>query len=495
MSRFIFRSLVLMFVLLMMHDMHYSPAHAQQPGDQWMQQQRIPNLQVLAKPLILIADQNETVHVLVEQIIDYEQMIVYMSWSLAGGWTDPVDIILAPYKNSVQVLDVIMDENGMMHLLLNSGDELGAHLYYTNAPAAHASNAQAWQKPQLIGEETISPFSAALAAGQDGDLYVLYSGKREGNGMYAVYSDDWGKSWSLPDPLYFTYGEELRPFGAQLFPGETGYIHAVWNVVNGTGHGTSGLYAQIDTNTRRWSIPIELDSPVGLGILTPAVIEHNNNIFVTYYNGRSNSNWWRRSLDNGHSWSEPVRLSNSHQGTNGRVSFAVDSENTLHIFFGQRINELNHGMWHSTWQGNRWGPIEQVVAGPASSEPRMEFDPRGAGAVVSQGNTLLVTWNTDAQTKVLDVWYSYRVLNTPSLPIIPLPVPTLSVEPMPTLLPMAISPTPTPTPERVLFDQKTSIPPAESGSNAVDIIFLSTIPSLLISALAVILYRRRRRDL
>jgi hypothetical protein len=41
--------------------------------------------------------------------------------------------------------------------------------------------------------------------------------------------------------------------------------------------------------------------------------------------------------------------------------------------------------------------------------------------VVSQGNTILVTWRTDLLSKGNGVWYSYKQVDTPELPVIELP--------------------------------------------------------------------------
>jgi hypothetical protein len=101
----------------------------------------------------------------------------------------------------------------------------------------------------------------------------------------------------------------------------------------------------------------------------------------------------------------------------------VDSQDSLYGFFGERINDLNHGMWQTLWTGNFWTQPEPVVKGPQIRDGigGNGFDPRAARAVVSNGNTVLVTWTTDGFAGENGVWFSYKRFNVPELPAIPLP--------------------------------------------------------------------------
>jgi hypothetical protein len=134
--------------------------------------------------------------------------------------------------------------------------------------------------------------------------------------------------------------------------------------------------------------------------------------------------WLRKSGDFGDTWSMPVRPFPKHVGRNGAVSFVVDSNNDLHVFFGERtiLNESSaiHGMWHSIRQNNTWLDPVPVVSGPPILGGSKGFDPTAPQAVISQGNKLFVTWYTDPGNAKNGVWYSHAVINAPELPVIPL---------------------------------------------------------------------------
>ncbi|MBK8047620.1 MAG: hypothetical protein IPK16_11150 [Anaerolineales bacterium] len=59
-----------------------------------------------------------------------------------------------------------------------------------------------------------------------------------------------------------------------------------------------------------------------------------------------------------------------------------------------------------------------------SGNPRDDFDPYDANAVVSQGNVILTTWRTDPGRPVNGVFYSVAEVDAPESTVVLLPVPT-----------------------------------------------------------------------
>jgi hypothetical protein len=174
-----------------------------------------------------------------------------------------------------------------------------------------------------------------------------------------------------------------------------------------------------------------------MGISFPSVIEYDGKVIVMYNNGIPPSGvppaqWVRWSSDGGQTWTAPIRPFPRHVGRNGLISFVVDSNNTLHVFFPERIQmNINggyaedHGMWHSTFIASHWSEPESVVdkvliAGQIEDPDALSFDPFNARVVISQGNVVLVTWRTDPGRADNGVWYSYITLDTPELPVVPL---------------------------------------------------------------------------
>jgi hypothetical protein len=408
-----------------------------QQSIQWSAQARIPQYEDRTEtPPFLIADGNMTVHVFNSQALELNvnnspRAVFYRQWTPDWGWTEPIDIILNPNGSALDLLDVYFDRQGIVHLLIQMN---ARELYYSKAHLATAGRAMSWSKPVLLSQQSVAmtagiAFVAAIHGDGNDRIVVLYSGLGDGNGIYALHSVTQGDTWSASTPIYLTGEDEILPVAPKLTRGESGSMHAVWSSFNEDGSGGPGYYARLDVPTGRWQNLIELDTP---GIRTPNVIEYNNEIIVTYYHHNENKNWWRKSGDGGQTWSEPSLIAPLHKGTNGFTSFAIDSNNNLHLFFGQRIDDDNHGMWHTLWTGDDWGEILPVVRGRQVRDQLggQGFDPHSARSVVINGNLVLVTWVTDGFAGLNGAWYATATLNTPELPRLPLltPTPTMVAE-------------------------------------------------------------------
>jgi hypothetical protein len=485
-DRYLFHLIELAVILLATISVNGLPVMAQSPN-KWSPQSKILAYdEVGDEPLWLIADQNRTVHAFNTQPVEDHPAIVYRQWTLEQGWTDPIDIFL----NS-NVLGTFLDGVSIVHIAF----ERGGDIYYSKVLLVNAGRASTWSTPQLVGEGATAPyFNAAVAADDKGNLVIIYSGSNDGTGVYVVYSADNGDTWSEPEPIFLTYDNDLQVLDSQVYLGQSGRLHAVWSVVDKLGQGEAGYYARLDVEDRQWSDPVVLDvltdgGLLKLGILTPSVIEYEDDIFVTYYNGIDNGNWWRRSNDGGRTWTDPVRISPHHKGTNGAVSFVVDSSNILHLFFGQRIDDNNHGMWHSVWQEYKWTEPEAVVRGPQVRDQigGKGFDPRSARAVISQGNVALVTWATDGMAGKNGAWYSYAVLDTPELSVIALPTPLATSTPVPTLIatPSLSNITPSPT-RSVVPNYEDNSSDSVTGNTMVPLIIGLMPVVLLISAIIIV---------
>lgn len=430
-SRFLYLVLKYGAIVLFLLFSNVSYPAAQQ-GYFWSRQERIPEYyDNTEEPPFLIADQNHTVHAFNSQPLDLgdpdsKKAIFYRQWTIESGWTYPNDILFDAGGNSMDLIGAVDDQTGKVHLVLQLHNQ---DVYYSQAFLSEAGSSFAWSTPVLLGEKSQQVRSgfervSSIAADATGNnIVVIYSGSRDGDGLYFVDSSDGGNSWSQPYPIYLTGDETIIVTDPKLDIGDTGIFHAVWSTFLASGSGGPGYYANFDSVLNAWSEPIALDTP---GIRTPSVIEYQGDVIVAYHHSNVNGSWWRRSSDGGKTWIFPGQISAQHVGTNGMVSFVTDSSNILHVFFGNRIDGCCHGMWHSIWTGTTWTIPEAVVSGPQIKDVigGNGFDPRSARAVISNGNVVLVTWGTDGAGGVNGAWYSYKLLNTPELPALPLSAPS-----------------------------------------------------------------------
>jgi hypothetical protein len=479
-----YKSIVCVSILLMLFSGDITNSNAQQAF--WSTQQKIPEYyDSTEEPPYLIADQNHTIHAFNSQPLDLSnpdshKAIFYRQWRLENGWTFPNDILVDIDGVNMNLLGVAVDGLSRVHLVIQKGDAI----YYIQNYLADANSAAMWSSPLLIAE-TSSLFAtgfeiiSALATDPDGnEIMVIYSGKQTGNGLYFTKSSDGGSNWTEPYPIYLTGDEDIIVTDPKLYKGESGIFHAVWSTFLKSGAGGPSYYANFDPTTNSWSQPLELDTP---GIRTPSVIEYHGDVIVSYYHANVNGNWWRLSSDGGKTWTYPTQISALHVGTNGAVSFVVDSSDHLHAFYGERTDDNNHGIWHSIWAMTAWTKPDAVVRGPQIKDVvgGKGFDPRSARAVIVNGNVVLVTWGTDGAGGVNGAWYSYRQLDTPELPTLVLPIPSSIAEQISTEEPSLTTEiakaesTPNSLPENFLTAPRSTGSPGTS-------VFIGILPALLV---------------
>ena len=191
------------------------------------------------------------------------------------------------------------------------------------------------------------------------------------------------------------------------------------------------------------------------------------------------------SSDGGKSWSRPLGPFPYHVGRSGEHALVLDGTGIPHCLFVQRIENTTSdgdhsiigGVWHSAFINGNWTNPDRFVT---------TYSPHDIRAVVSQGNVLLVVWREDPGAGNHGVWFSYTVLNTPELPVIPLstvPV-TIVAQPLPT--PTLLPAIPTPTPEINVLEE---LPPSRWINNPVFPLVAGVAPVVLIVIGLFVAYR------
>jgi len=461
----------------------------------WSPDQRIPGYLDDTFTPFLVADQNKTVHAFASQWVDNggdrRRAIVYRKWTLLGGWTRPVDVILAE-SGDADILGVHLDSSDIMHVIFMSGKAGDIAVYYSFAPAASADWAPAWSVPTKVGEGALGLNSAAIVGGGQSNLVVIYSGNIDGMGVYYVTSSDAGKTWSTPSPVFLTYDTELVPFSLRMVTWDGQQARATWNVVTNLGVDEALYFSSFDFSQLKWSDPLELDRRIDLpdyfGPSFPAIVDNGQEIVIVYNGGNPFTGRpvgagrpiqrASISLNGGLTWNEPLDPFPFHVGRSGEHTVVLDGNGVPHTLFTQRIESedangnysIVGGIWHSAFQNGVWANPDRFVATVPSHDVR---------AVVSQGNVLLVVWREDPGSGQSGVWYSYSILDEPELPIVPLST-------VPAEFTFEISPTQsstsdlaTPLPDVPLFDDA---PPSNLGRNPALPIIIAAVPVVLILA-------------
>ena len=468
---------------------------------QWAPDARVPGYLDDTFTPFLVADRNRTVHAFASQWINdgsRRLAIVYRKWSLTVGWTRPEDIILAP-TGDAQILGAFLDSTDMMHIIFMFGGARDSAVYYSFAPAANADLVEAWSTPVMVGENASDIDSAAIGGDNQGNLFIIYTGNKDGNGVYFVSSDNSGKTWSEQSTVFLTYDTTLMPYSLRLAMGQDGQVRATWNVVTSTGVDETLYFANYSISNSKWDIITELDTrtdlPEYFGPSFPAMVDNGKEIVIMYNGGNPFPGRHvplgrpvqlvQLSSDGGKSWSRPLGPFPYHVGRSGEHALVLDGTGIPHCLFVQRIENTTSdgdhsiigGVWHSAFINGNWTNPDRFVT---------TYSPHDIRAVVSQGNVLLVVWREDPGAGNHGVWFSYTVLNTPELPVIPLstvPV-TIVAQPLPT--PTLLPAIPTPTPEINVLEE---LPPSRWINNPVFPLVAGVAPVVLIVIGLFVAYR------
>ncbi|MEW6085913.1 MAG: hypothetical protein AB1607_15080 [Chloroflexota bacterium] len=408
----------------------------------WAPDARVPGYLDDTYTPFLLADQTGVVHAFASQSVSgvKDKAIVYRQWSLEGGWTRPVDILIAP-NGDATLLGVHLDVNGVMHIIFEGPTGIGSGIYYSKADAVVADLAASWTPPLLVGGGSYrlnsTSNSAAITGDEQGNLVIIYSGNKDGPGVYYLTSPDAGENWSEPSAIYLTYDYDLVPNTLRLAMGPNRQVRAAWSVVNTSAIDQVLYFANYSMPDLRWSTPLNLDSRIELpeywGPSYPALVDNGKDIIILYNGGNPYAGQYvgqgrpvMRSMvsnDGGLSWTGPGNPFPLLNGRSGEHALATDSLRGVHGLFVMRIdtglsgsNPIG-GIWHSRYFDGLWGVPDRIVTSVAPHDVR---------AVVVQGNVLLVLWREDPGDGMSGIWFSYSILDVPEVAIIPLPLQSAS---------------------------------------------------------------------
>jgi len=262
----------------------------------WEPVRIIPGFSAEVLTPYLVADQNRMVHAFVSDWVGEDgsiKAVLYSQWRRDQGWSLPVDVILSPHHQA-RVKGAFLDPEGRMHVVFFGGEDNNAEIYYSQAPAVNADQAQAWSEPVIVGQFAITPDEAAIAGDDKGNLHIVFGAKADGNSLLSVHSSDGGQTWSEPLPVFLTLSDALWPSHLQIYVDANANLHAVWALGDFTGNSVAVYYAKLDAGTADWTEPIVLAPAINGEADTPSIIEYNDELFVIYHNDLATTRWMRR---------------------------------------------------------------------------------------------------------------------------------------------------------------------------------------------------------
>lgn len=430
-----------------------SVASAQGAGTPWTQPYRLSSQAGQVGDQIMFADPFGYVHLIwPETGLMADQTVLYYSRFDGETWTVPTDILLIP---PAATISATFDLDGLLHLLFTRGDN--GTIYYTKASIQDAISAQAWQKPKPLG---LSARQISFKVDSIGVFHLLYSGyEQNAPGIYYIYSDDDGQTWSKPVWLDPDIPPDMAPSQIQLELGEENSLHAAWLYWDQEFMGRWIRYANSFDQGQSWSAPFTIDdSEAGSGELRlpwPSMAVNGNEVHLIWAGDVETHREHRFSSDLGRTWNQAVFVfGDLHGGALGH-GLALDTLGRMH-FLGQI--RWPQGIYHAYWSQGRWSIPNMIylIAQNDAEEQGERIHAHRVRVAIRTGNQMVVTFTTSPSDPQSILYAMHMTMaDVPALDIARLPEQT----PAPTIdsglgsaspMPPTESPTGIPNPDTIL---------------------------------------------
>lgn len=333
------------------------------------------------------------------------------------------------------------------------------------ASTAHdvASLPYAWRDLQM---ET-SGYHVIPLATDDGTVHVLYTSGSDVNrvqqALHLYYTQVNEDSLVWTDPVDITFASIWGTAKPALLLDDRQVLHAIWESGLDGDRGyvvepVSIMYANSRDQGSNWTKSIRLDAEVDGNSLTegrnPAIaVDSAGRLIATWWGMPSNQVYFRTSVDQGQTWSQPQSIpgvwgvGNSSTTRQDGFAMATDSSGKVHlVMVGRRAPEQpTVEVLHLEWNGAGWS----LPAAVASYDNNSQL-PEWPRISIGLGNHLHVVWHVRYVSEdgvvpndtSFQIWYNHRIVDSPRIEPEILPVSSIS-------LPQA-SPTPFPTPAPTL---------------------------------------------
>jgi hypothetical protein len=196
---------------------------------------------------------------------------------------------------------------------------------------------------------------------KDSIVHVVWTDNRHGNfELYYKRSDDGGSSWGIDNRLTNASSNPSNP----KLSIEGSFVHLVWQ--DGRDLNNEIYYKRSTDNGLSWSPDTRLTNNRGNSNL-PSISSSTQNLYIVWHDISDGNNeiYYKRSTDNGLSWSDNIRLTDDTSNSYSAVISVVD--NYIHIIWLDSRATGYPQLYYkrSTNGGINWGEDLQIVNVPA----------------------------------------------------------------------------------------------------------------------------------
>ena len=347
---------------------------------------------------------------------------IFFSTIHSTGIVSPPGNLPSPAERADQ-LAVIMGENDYFLAAWNAG--IAGEVYFTQALSSTAHGPADWSMPIRVHQENKKAFQPQIMKGPFGRLYLAYAVPiNEDRGVYLIYSDDLGQTWSNETPVFDAAADNCEMVD-QLELGLTGSGTLQVSWVCQTQPGGVGALALWTTQSVDggviWSPPMNLSSR---RVLWSELIATDGNtvhlLWKEYSSGRTHL-WHSVKIGDEASWQLPREIA-SVEGESEAVDATIDPAQQIYlIHYVEQANRSTFNYWR--WDGSEWnaGETSDLIGEPITNVKNL------SAAISADGQMgLLFSAYPESQRSNLitpRLYFTSRVVDLPDEPILKIVTP------------------------------------------------------------------------
>jgi hypothetical protein len=422
------------------------------------------------------------------------------AWS-GSHWSRPVRIMYtldasadAASPSELAQPSLASDNNDKLHITWS--DKARGAIRYSWVYANDAASPQAWAAPIDLPTPTTSTASPDVAVAPDGDaVYVVYTAPiNEQRGIYLVRSKDGGVTWSQPETVFDAVAAKWSAADKPrlAYDSGTNTLHVVWLRTNVLSDVPSRAiyYSRSTDDGHTWSEPLK----IGEGNLDwPQIVVAGNGQVYLAWNQSTIQNrvapstlwsvWGQFSPDNGERWTAASNVPGFEQ-VSGPIGLAADNAGHLYLAaIGTSANDES-ALLYAEWNGQSWNERETLGLGQnavANNAAAVAIAPQAGYAVVALREWM---WH-DNSVGQFEIVGTRRNITSKALT----PAPTFTPQPAATSVSTPTPhQTPTPAPPPVANVKE----PALGGTAPSPLILGSVLATgIVVVAVSFIFWKRR----
>jgi hypothetical protein len=286
-------------------------------------------------------------------------LLVPVAAGQTQGWSQPAPIAQGWFP------DVASDATGQVHVVWASGDTTYDQVMYVTS-----KDGQEWSDitdvaalPQASGSEATRP---ALLLDRQGILHMTFRGTTVYYSQAPAESARVAANWRVPEPIS---GEQVGYF-SRLAIDSQGRLHMVFteNIPTADCPVCYHLfYRRSEDNGQSWSAPLDISSAPNGSAKPQIVIDAQDGIHVVWEAGKGGAYgqltdptqvMYAASYDGGKTWTPPVQFG-APTGRSKNIALGLDGKGALlAVWLGLPEDVIYYQV--SRNQGRSWSPMQAV---------------------------------------------------------------------------------------------------------------------------------------